>query len=83
MFQSKLGLIMVKIGCLGDQIRNPVTVLSPLRQARVVAHHDEHTFIARQASNLARHSEGTVTLRQARNPTRHGEGPLVASPGEH
>ena len=83
MFQSKLGLIMVKIACLGDQVRNPVTVLSPFCQARVVARHDEHTFIARQASNLARHSEGTVTLLQANNPTRHGEGPLVASPGEH
>ncbi len=82
-FQSNLGLIIVKIGCFGEKVRNPVPVLSPFRQARVVARQGEHTFIARQASNRARHSEGIVTLRQASNPTRHGEGPIVASLSEH
>jgi len=82
-FQSNLGLIMVKIGCFGEKVRNPVPVMSPFCQTRVVARHGEHTFIARQASNPARHSEETVTLRQASNPTCHGEGPIVASPGEH
>jgi len=82
MFQSNLELIMVKIGILGEKVRNPVHVLSPFRQARVVARHGEHPLIARQASNPARHSEGTVTLRQASNPTRHGEGPVVTSPGK-
>jgi len=82
MFQSNLGLIMVKIGILGEKVRNPVPVLSPFRQARVVARHGEHTFIARQASNPARHSERSVTLRQEGNPTRHGEGPVIASPGQ-
>ena len=78
MFQSNLGLIMVKIECFGEKVRNFVPVLSPFRQARVVARRDEHAFIARQASNLARHNEGTMTLCQASNPTRHGEGPVDA-----
>jgi len=82
MFQSNWGLIMVKIGCFGEKVCNPVPVLSPFLQARVVARHGEHPFVARQAGNPARHSEGTVTFRQASNPTRHGKGPVVASPGE-
>ena len=82
MFQSNLGLIMVKIGILGEKVRNPVPVLSSFRQARIVARHGEHPLIARQASNPAPHSERPVTLCQASNPTRHGEGPVVASPGE-
>jgi len=78
MFQLNLGLIMVKIGVFGEKVRNPIPILSLFRQARVVARHNEHTFIARQASNPARHSERSVTLRQAGNPTRHGEGPVDA-----
>jgi len=73
---------MVKIEVFGEKVRNPVPVLSPSRQARIIARHGEHPLIARQASNPARHSEGTVTFRQASNPTRHGEGPVIASPGE-
>jgi len=82
MFQSNLGLIIVKIGIFGEKVRNHVPVLSPFCQARVVARHGEHAFIARQASNPARHSEGTVTLHQASNPTRHGERPVIALPDE-
>ena len=82
MSQSNLGLIMVKIRILGEKVLNPVPVLSPFRQARVVARHGEHPFVVRQAGNPARHSEGTVTLCQVSNTTRHGEGPVVASPGE-
>ena len=48
MSQSNLGLIMVKIGILGEKVRNPVPVLSPFRQARVVARHGEHPFVARR-----------------------------------
>jgi len=70
MSQSNLGLIMVKIRILGEKVLNPVPVLSPFRQARVVARHGEHPFVVRHAGNPACHSEGVVTLRQASNRAR-------------
>ena len=78
MFQSNLGLIMVKIGIFGEKVRNPVPCSVTVCQARIVARHGEHPLIARQASSPARHSERPVTLRQESNPTRHGEGPIIA-----
>jgi len=78
MFQSNLGLNMVKIGILVKKFVIPYPILSSFRQARIVARHDEHAFIARQASNPARHSERAVTLCQASNPTRHGERPVIS-----
>ena len=78
MFQSNLGLNMVKIGIFGEKVRNHVPCSVIVRKTRIVARHGEHAFIARQASNPARHSERPVMLRQASNPTRHGEGPVIA-----
>jgi len=78
MFQSNLGLNMVKIGIFGEKVRNPVPYSVFVRQTRIVARHGEHAFIARQASNPARHSERPIMLRQASNPTRYGERPVIA-----
>jgi len=69
---------MVKIGIFGEKVRNPVPCSVIVRQARIIARHGEHAFIARQASNPSRHSERPVMLRQASNPIRHGERPVIA-----
>ena len=82
MFQSNLGLNMVKIGIFGKKFRNPVLCSDIVRQARVVARHGEHIFIARQARNPARHGERPVTLRQARNPFAMAREACNLSPGE-
>ncbi len=49
LFQSNVGLNMMKNGILSGKVSNPVVCSDIVRQAEAVAPHGEHTFIARQA----------------------------------
>jgi len=53
MFQSNLGLNMVKIGVFGEKVCNPVPCSDIAREASIITRRGEYSCIAREASNPA------------------------------
>ena len=96
LFQSYLGLIMMKNRIWGGKVRNPVVCSGSFRQAESYlamanipsspARRDQltmatnHELSARR--DLARHGDVPVTFRQARNPSAMARETCNLSPGQ-